>query len=257
MLFIRRSAFVRISFRFFSSRMPADILDQYDPQQVALLYEPLIVVNDRDEVLGHVTKKEAHLLSNIEAKSSMIHRAFSFFLFDHSSSPSRLILQQRAKEKITYPSLWANTCCSHPLYNDVERNGLEGVKNAVHRRVQYELGHKIDLNLNFQTKIFYQARNIPDDGVFGESEVDYIIFAHHRKNQPLDLLVDFELNRNEVKTIQSLTYEQCEDLVRQNLTTPWFTRIVQEGLLAKWWKTSEEKDVDSSSSSSSNVVIQL
>ena len=121
------------------------------------------------------------------------------------------------------------------------------------RRVQYELGHDIELNLNFQTKIFYQARNIPDDGIFGESEVDYIIFAHHRSAQPLDLLADFKINRNEVTTIQSMTYEQCEGLVQQNCTTPWFTRIVHEGLLAKWWKESEEKD----SESSSNVVIRL
>ena len=234
--------------------MPANFLDQYDPQQVSLLYEPLIVVNDRDEILGQTTKKDAHLLTNIEQKPPMIHRAFSFFLFDHSSSPSRLVLQQRAAEKITYPSLWANTCCSHPLCNDVERNGLEGVKHAVHRRVQYELGHQISTKLNFRTKIFYQARNIPDDGIFGESEVDYIVFAHHRAAEPLDLLADFKLNRNEVKTIKSLTYEQCEDLVQQNLTTPWFTRIVRDGWLAKWWKTAEDIDVEATSS---DVVIQL
>ena len=100
-LFTRPSQVVRISFRFLSSNMPSNFLDQYDPQQVSLLYEPLIVVNDQDEVLGQVTKKDAHLLANIEQKSTLIHRAFSFFLFDHSSSPSRLVLQQRAPEKIT------------------------------------------------------------------------------------------------------------------------------------------------------------
>lgn len=247
MLFHRPSQFFRISFRFLSSTMPSNFLDRYDPQQVSLFYEPLILVNDKDEILGQATKKDAHLLSNIEQKPSMIHRAFSFFLFDHSSSPSRLILQQRAPEKITYPSLWANTCCSHPLFNEIEMKGLDGVKHAVVRRVQFELGHRVNLKLNFRTKIFYQARNIPDDDIFGESEVDYIIFAHHRSDQPLDLLSEFQINRNEVKTIQSLSYEQCEELVAQNLTTPWFTRIVREGLLKKWWKTAEEKDVEESS----------
>jgi isopentenyl-diphosphate delta-isomerase len=25
------------------------------------------------------------------------------------------LLQQRATEKITFPDMWTNTCCSHPL----------------------------------------------------------------------------------------------------------------------------------------------
>lgn len=43
----------------------------------------------------------------------ILHRAFSVFLFD---SKNRLLLQQRAQSKITFPSVWTNTCCSHPLY---------------------------------------------------------------------------------------------------------------------------------------------
>ena len=43
----------------------------------------------------------------------MLHRAFSVFLFDKDN---KLLLQQRAANKITFPSLWTNTCCSHPLY---------------------------------------------------------------------------------------------------------------------------------------------
>jgi len=35
------------------------------------------------------------------------------FLFDEEG---RLLLQQRARDKITFPSVWTNTCCSHPLY---------------------------------------------------------------------------------------------------------------------------------------------
>src|ERR1700733_14850449 len=79
-----------------------DFLDKYDPQQVALLYEPLMVVDRQDRIIGQTTKKDAHLLSNIENEPSLIHRAFSFFLFDFSTSSPRLILQQRSPEKITY-----------------------------------------------------------------------------------------------------------------------------------------------------------
>lgn len=49
-------------------------------------------------------------MSNIE--TGLLHRAFSVFLFN---SEKKLLLQQRATEKITFPDMWTNTCCSHPL----------------------------------------------------------------------------------------------------------------------------------------------
>lgn len=56
-----------------------------------------------------------HLMENIN--KGLLHRAFSVFLFD---SQNRLLLQQRATEKITFPDMWTNTCCSHPLNNMLE-----------------------------------------------------------------------------------------------------------------------------------------
>jgi isopentenyl-diphosphate delta-isomerase len=47
----------------------------------------------------------------------LLHRAFSVFLFN---SENKLLLQQRANEKITFPDLWTNTCCSHPLNTPLE-----------------------------------------------------------------------------------------------------------------------------------------
>jgi isopentenyl-diphosphate delta-isomerase len=71
---------------------------------------------------------------NTNIKEGLLHRAFSLFLFDKQG---RLLLQQRSPEKITFPLYWANTCCSHPLYNEAEmelENGL-GVKRAAIRKV--------------------------------------------------------------------------------------------------------------------------
>ncbi|CAF3630869.1 unnamed protein product [Rotaria socialis] len=229
-----------------------DFLDKYDPQQVSLLQEPLMVVDQHDRIIGRTTKKDAHLLANIESEPSLVHRAFSFFLFDISTVPSRLILQQRSTEKITYPNLWANTCCSHPLFTDDEVNGVDGVKHAVKRRVKIELGYELNLNLFYLTRIFYQARNIPDDGIFGESEIDYIIVGKCKQNTPLD----FKINKNEVQQLRAVTLEECEDLVKQGVTTPWFTRIVQEGLLAKWWSTVDKQELNKDAETS-NEIIQL
>lgn len=72
-----------------------------------LFAEMCIVVNEQDEMTGLETKKTCHLMSRIN--EGLLHRAFSIFLFD---SAGRLLLQQRAEEKITFPSLWTNTVCS-------------------------------------------------------------------------------------------------------------------------------------------------
>ncbi|CAF1542406.1 unnamed protein product [Rotaria sp. Silwood1] len=256
--FIQRSINIIVStYRNLSTKINnqnSDFLNKYDSQQVSLLYEPLMIVNQHDHIIGEITKKDAHLLKNIECEQSLIHRAFSFFLFDTSTYPSRLILQQRSSEKITYPLLWANTCCSHPLYNNIEMNGINGVKHAVIRRIKYELGYEYDLDLIYLTRIFYQSRNIPDDGIFGESEIDYIIIAKHKQNSKLDLLTDFKINKNEVKQIKSVTLNECKDFVQQGITTPWFTKIVCEGLLAKWWLALDRQELNKDAEISDEIL---
>lgn len=55
---------------------------------------------------------DAHVFDTAKPRGTT-HRAFSVFLFDEKG---RMLLQQRAKSKITFPSVWTNTCCSHPLH---------------------------------------------------------------------------------------------------------------------------------------------
>ena len=52
----------------------------------------------------------------------LLHRAFSAFVF--RPLDGKLLLQQRATEKITFPDMWTNTCCSHPL-DDFEEEKIE------------------------------------------------------------------------------------------------------------------------------------
>src|ERR1700733_62631 len=102
-----------------------------------------------------------HLMTNID--KGLVHRAFSVFLFN---SQNRLLLQQRASEKITFPDMWTNTCCSHPLAVAGETGNtlvesIEGAKRAAQRKLDHELGiAKVQVPLDkfhFLTRIHYKA----------------------------------------------------------------------------------------------------
>lgn len=110
-------------------------------------------------------------MTNID--QGLLHRAFSVFLFDHDN---KLLLQQRATEKITFPDMWTNTCCSHPLGIPGETGttlteSIAGVKRAAQRKLDHELGIKAEQvpieEFKFLTRIHYKA---PSDGKWGEHE---------------------------------------------------------------------------------------
>ena len=146
-------------------------LEGYDEEQIRLMEEVCIVLDENDAPIGSASKKVCHLMENIN--KGLLHRAFSVFLFD---SQNRLLLQQRATEKITFPDMWTNTCCSHPLGIPGEtgttlEESVQGVRRAAVRKLDQELGIKasqvpID-DFKFLTRIHYKA---PSDGQWGEHE---------------------------------------------------------------------------------------
>jgi hypothetical protein len=107
-----------------------------------------ICVNDNDELVGSISKKDSHIFSETNPRG-ILHRAFSVFIFNHDN---KLLLQQRAADKITFPEVWTNTCCSHPLVGmvpnevDTDENIRSGhvvnIKNAAVRKLKQELGIK-------------------------------------------------------------------------------------------------------------------
>lgn len=76
-----------------------------------------ITVTDTDEILGHKSKYDVHKF-NAEQPKGILHRAFSVFLFNKDN---KLLLQQRAAGKITFPNVWTNTCCSHQLFGQKDK----------------------------------------------------------------------------------------------------------------------------------------
>lgn len=90
--------------------LPKEIEDLIDPVQKQLLDEECILLDNDDRIIGKGSKKDCHI---VRANGDIrLHRAFSVFLFN---SKGELLIQQRSKAKITFPSMWTNTCCSHPL----------------------------------------------------------------------------------------------------------------------------------------------
>jgi isopentenyl-diphosphate delta-isomerase len=203
-------------------------MEDYDPKQLEFMKEMCILVNERDEIVGHASKKTCHLMSSIQ--QGLLHRAFSVFLFD--ASGKRLLLQQRASEKITFPGCWTNTCCSHPLSIDeeVEERDQLGIKRAAIRKLQHELGitDVSSDDLSYITRIHYMAAS---NDAWGEHEIDYILFV--KKD------VALHVNKNEVKNHRYVTKEELKDLMVSLVhVTPWF-RMIVETYLYEWWETFE------------------
>ncbi|GAY62291.1 hypothetical protein CUMW_216650 [Citrus unshiu] len=204
-----------------------------DAVQRRLMFEDeCILVDENDRVVGHENKYNCHLMEKIESLN-LLHRAFSVFLFN---SKYELLLQQRSGTKVTFPLVWTNTCCSHPLYREselIEENAL-GVRNAAQRKLLDELGICAeDVPVDEFTplgRILYKA---PSDGKWGEHELDYLLF----------IVRDVSVNPNpdEVAEYKYVNREQLKELLRKAdageeglKLSPWF-RLVVDNFLFKWW----------------------
>ncbi|ONI05198.1 hypothetical protein PRUPE_6G361700 [Prunus persica] len=228
----------RLSLSFNASTM-ADAPDAgMDAVQRRLMFEDeCILVDENDRVVGHDTKYNCHLMEKIESEN-LLHRAFSVFLFN---SKNELLLQQRSATKVTFPLVWTNTCCSHPLYREselIDENSL-GVRNAAQRKLLDELGIPaedvpVDQFIPLG-RILYKA---PSDGKWGEHELDYLLFTVRD--------VNVHPNPDEVADIKYVNQEQLKELLRKAdageeglKLSPWF-RLVVDNFLFKWWDNVEK-----------------
>ncbi|CAF2372068.1 unnamed protein product [Brassica napus] len=227
-------------FRAFSAMTTTDA--GMDAVQKRLMFEDeCILVDETDRVVGFDTKYNCHLMENIEAKN-LLHRAFSVFLFN---SNYELLLQQRSKAKVTFPLVWTNTCCSHPLHRDselIEENAL-GVRNAAQRKLLDELGIVAeDVPVDEFTPLGRMLYKAPSDGKWGEHELDYLLFIVRD--------VEVKPNPDEVAEIKYVSREELKELVKRAdageeglKLSPWF-RLVVDNFLMKWWDHVEKGTLD-------------
>lgn len=114
--------------------------------------EEVVLVNEKDEVVGVEEKIKTHQLG-------ALHRAFSIFIFN---SEGQLLLQKRTSTKYHSKGLWSNTCCGHPRLN-------ESTREASRRRLREEMG--FDCAVREVLQFVYQAKL--EDGLI-EHEYDHV-----------------------------------------------------------------------------------
>jgi len=193
----------------------------HDPQQVEMMAEQVILVDVEDNVIGQMSKVESH------RGEGSLHRAFSILVFD---SEDRLLLQQRAEDKITFPGVWANTVCSHPLHSNGQP---EDSTAAAIRKMEQEMGVPEETfdaaEIHFITRMMYRARA---DGIWVEHELDHILFARAPDG------FNFRANPNEISATRWVTRAELtdwlEDKEAKEVIAPWF-RCIAEQILPEWW----------------------
>eukprot|EP00992_Anisonema_acinus_P011998 TRINITY_DN7820_c0_g1_i1.p2 TRINITY_DN7820_c0_g1~~TRINITY_DN7820_c0_g1_i1.p2 ORF type:complete len:258 (+),score=102.81 TRINITY_DN7820_c0_g1_i1:61-834(+) len=204
--------------------------------------ERVLLVDAHDRIVGRSSKWDAHRWQHIRDPAyPTLHRAFSVFLFN---SRDELLLQQRAAAKLTFPGVWTNTVCSHPLDRPDhvdELEGLEGqnaivtdargVKQAARRKLWHELALPEEElpppdAFNFVARVLYRARM---DAEWGEEELDYVLFV--RCDRPV-----YPLNPEEVEAVRYVTLPEVRDLLADPdvEVSPWF-RLIAARLLPEWW----------------------
>ncbi|KAH7815919.1 putative isopentenyl-diphosphate delta-isomerase [Monocercomonoides exilis] len=211
--------------------------EEYKPaSQEEMNAELIPLVDENDHIIGSAAKMEAHYF-NSEHEKSKLHRAFSVLLFD---SNGKLLVQRRSAEKLTFPLLWANTCCSHPLFSIPQEcgpNPAEGVKRAAIRRMKFELGVPTDFlkledyHLVGRMRYYSPSFSITVDEKkvnLAENEIDYILIAQTKVPIPLNI------NKDEIAEVRYISREELPAFLEKEPISPWFRHICNSMLPAVW-----------------------
>ena len=191
-------------------------LDGLDASQAEMMEELVLCLDTDDNVIESSSKLTTHY------GEGSLHRAFSVLIFD---SEGKLLVQQRSSDKITFPAVWANSCCSHPL-DIVGENGdpIEGVIEAARRKLDQELGIEREVTNNWEFnhigRFEYKSRW---DAEWIEHEIDHVLIVQ------ADCEVNF--NRNEIQAVDWLSKESLTQMMerkgrwKSQLIAPWFEAI--------------------------------
>lgn len=154
--------------------------------------ELVVLCDEEDNEIGACPKDEVH------HRETPLHRAFSVFLFNDKGE---VLVQQRAMGKKTWPGVWSNSCCGHPLPN-------ESREEAIARRVKFELGVEVrELN-----KVSDYRYRFERDGVV-ENEVCPVYMGK--------VAGDVRANFDEVMDYKWVNWEEWLEELRSDGSNKW------------------------------------
>ncbi len=137
-------------------------------------------------------------------KKGLRHKAISVFLF----SGKELLIQQRALSKYHTPGLWANTCCTHPYWQETS-------EACAKRRLYQELGINVS-ELVYKDKIEYKAE--VGNALIENEIVDIFVCYFDKKS-----FVTIDINPEEVMSTKWINIDNLISEIRKNPDqfTPW------------------------------------
>lgn len=154
-----------------------------------------------DGSLYPVEKLKAHT-------EGLFHLAVSIFIFDGD----HLLIQKRAASKYHSGGFWANTCCTHPHWD-------EPVDSCAQRRLREELGFSVPLS---RRRVVEYSADV-GNGLHEHEKVTMFIGSADR--EALGIAPD----PNEVEATRWVTRDALHSEIAQHPErfTPWF-RIYAE-----------------------------
>ena len=155
-----------------------------------------------DGTLTPVEKLEAHL-------KGLRHKAVSVFVLDGDT----VLMQQRAMGKYHTPGLWANTCCTHPEWD-------EAPLDCALRRLKEEIG-VTGLMPEHRHHLEYRAE---EGGGLIEHEVVDVFVAEASAD------LDVTLNPDEVMAVSWMRFDDLRTEVdaTPERFTPWLRIYLRE-----------------------------
>lgn len=173
--------------------------------------EMIVMVDDNDRPLTTERKSLVH------SDDTKLHRAFSVFLFDNKG---RLLLQQRAFSKVTWPGVWSNSCCGHSMLH-------ESVLDAAVRRTRFELGVRPQNLVNALPNFRYRAELV---GIVENEICPVLVGLIDRQPRP---------NPDEVAATKWVPWEKFVEMTRDpgSGLSPWSVLETEELLRNETFRT--------------------
>jgi isopentenyl-diphosphate Delta-isomerase len=141
--------------------------------------DQVVLVDSNNKVLGTKPKFKAH------NSKTPLHRGFSVFLFN---SRGEVLLQQRSRKKKTFPLVWSNSFCGHPMLNEAN-------VDAAKRRMPFEIG----INNVEITEVISNYRYKAEMNGIWENEICPILIGFTNK-KPI-------INKNEVENFKWVNWK--------------------------------------------------